>query len=127
MHKEFWTIMIVIILIVGLDIASNVYTSKVSQELTQELEQLKEVLFSKEEDSIHEKEKEVQEKWDQYHTLLAYYLEHDELEKVETELSVLKGKIEEKEYNNCLEEIETMTFILSHIQEKEKFSFQSIF
>ena len=36
--------------------------------------------------------------WNEKHKKLAYYIEHDELEKVETELVYLKGNIEVKEY-----------------------------
>lgn len=127
MYRDFWVIITVIIIIVILDIVSNNYTVKAMTTISGELEELKSVLYQDNEEKTHNQIKKIEDDWHHYHQVLAYYLEHDELEKVETQLSVLKGKIEQKEYDNCLEEIETMTFILGHIQEKEQFSVQSIF
>lgn len=67
------------------------------------------------------------EKWNNRHDKLAYYIEHDELEKVETYLTQIKSNIETKEYDTLIEKIDTCIFILEHIEDKESFSLKNIF
>ena len=69
----------------------------------------------------------VRQKWKEKYNILAYYIEHDELEKVETEITRLSANIDVKEYEHCIEEIEASIFILEHIQNKEKLDIISIF
>ena len=58
---------------------------------------------------------------------LAYYIEHDELEKIELYLTALKSNIETKEYNQAVVEVDSCIFILKHIEEKYSFNLQNIF
>ena len=58
---------------------------------------------------------------------LGDYIEHDELEKVKTELTGLSAFLSVEEYNECICKIDTSIFILGHIQEKEEFHLRSIF
>lgn len=127
MYKEILIIFFVIVIILALDVTTNAYTDRVAGELCNELEELKQNVLNQEEEKINAQMQQVESKWKDYHNVLVYYLEHGELEKVETELSTLRGKLEQKEYNHCAEEVEAMIFLLKHIQEKEQFSVQSIF
>ena len=61
------------------------------------------------------------------HDLLAYYIEHDELEKVETNLTGLRSFIESKEYSDALAELDKTVFVLRHIEDKNKFNLQNVF
>ena len=67
------------------------------------------------------------ETWEDRFKVLAYYIEHDELEKVKTELVILGANIEVEEYEKGLEELEKSKYILEHIQEKEEFSLMNVF
>jgi hypothetical protein len=67
------------------------------------------------------------EKWEERYKILAFYIEHDELEKVEIELTGLSADISVEEYKHCIAELDTTMFILEHIQEKEEFHLRSIF
>jgi len=57
----------------------------------------------------------------------SYFLEHDELEKVDTEVKGLSSYIETEENNLALAEIEKSIFILEHIKEKNSFSLENVF
>ena len=74
-----------------------------------------------------EKIDKIHEMWDQKHDLLAYYIEHDELEKVETNLTGLRSFIESKEYSDALAELDKTVFVLRHIEDKNKFNLQNVF
>ena len=124
MYKE--TILIVVI-ILGLDIITNRYTANAIDELSQSLDELKLDLNTKSKSEIEEKTNNIFSKWREHYDILAYYIEHDELEKVETQLTMLRSDQNEEQYEECKKEIDTTKFILKHIENKEKFTLQSIF
>lgn len=127
MFKEIVIIIIVIVLVVGLDIVSNNYLKESITELTNELNELKVEILEENKQESQRQMKEVKELWEKRYKVLAYYIEHDELEKVETELVRLASDIEMEEYKHCINELNTAIFILEHIGQKEKFDIISIF
>ena len=70
---------------------------------------------------------EIYNKWMGFHDKLAFYIEHDELEKIETELTALKGDIEVKKYDDAITQLDKSIFILKHIKYKYKFNLDNIF
>lgn len=77
--------------------------------------------------TIENKTQELYNNWKERYAKLAYFIEHDELEKVESEIVSLKGNIEVDEYGEVVNQIEKTKFILKHIEEKYKFNLQNIF
>lgn len=127
MYKEIIITILIVVLILGLDIITSRYTANAIDELSQNLDELKTDLDTKSEDNIEEKTNNIFTKWREYYDVLAYYIEHDELEKVETQLTMLRSDQNEKQYEECKKEIDTTKFILKHIENKEKFTLQSVF
>ena len=127
MYKEIIITVLIVTLIFGLDIITSRYTANAIDELSQNLDELKTDLDTKSEDNIKEKTNNILKKWREYYDVLAYYIEHDELEKVETQLTMLRADQNEKQYEECKKEIDTTKFILKHIENKEKFTLQSVF
>ncbi len=127
MYKEFIIIIVVIALIVGLDIITNNYTKDTVNIISNELEVLKEHILKEDKEKAEVQMKKVNDKWEERYNLLAFYIEHDELEKVETEITRLAADLSVEEYKHCISELDTTIFILEHIQEKEEFHFRSIF
>ena len=58
---------------------------------------------------------------------MAVYIEHNELEKVETELTGLRSSIENEEYSDAQNELARAQYLLKHIEEKNKLSWKNIF
>lgn len=127
MYKELIIITIVIILIVGLDIITGNYTKDSVEVMSNELNDLRVYILEENKEKAEEKMQDIKEKWEERYKVLAFYIEHDELEKVETELTRLAADLNVKEYKHCISELDTTIFILEHIQEKEEFHFRSIF
>lgn len=127
MYKELIIIIVVILLIVGLDIITNRYTKETIEILSKDLNILKEYILDEDKEKSEEQIKKIKQNWEQRYKILAFYIEHDELEKVETELVKLQADIGVKEFKHCVSELETIIFILEHIQEKEEMHFRSIF
>lgn len=125
MYKELIVTAIILILIFTLDIITNNYTSYACDELSRSLNDLK---VNIEEKNIEEnKIDDIFKNWKKHYHIMAYYIEHDELEKVETELTKLRADIKSKKYEEYTMEIDTTIFILKHIENKEKFNIQNIF
>lgn len=65
--------------------------------------------------------------WDSMYNKMAYYIEHDELEKIELYITALKSNVETEEYSQAVEKIDSCIFILKHIEAKYSFNLQNIF
>lgn len=129
MRKE-WIICIIVILIV---IVSNIFTQNYTKEsvefMDKKLETLKESLLKEEveKENAQEEMEEVMKSWKDRYEKLAYFIEHDELEKVETELTSLKANIQLEQYEEGIPDLDKSIFILNHINEKFKMNIKNIF
>ena len=124
-------IIIVIAIIIGNVITQN-YTVESVREISSNLDELKNQILKVEKENgnkeeVNEKIKKVRSQWESRHDKLAYFIEHDELEKVETSLTGLSGFIETEEYAEATSELDKSNFILKHIEEKYAFNLENIF
>lgn len=126
MSKELITCVIIIIVIVGLDILiGNFVDSKM--DYTIELLQDVRTDLEKEDYSVaREKIDKINDYWYDSQQVFSFYIEHDELEKVATELTALKTYVELEE-KEALEKIDIMAFIIKHIEEKDDLRLKNIF
>ena len=127
MYKETIISIFIIILIIVLDIVTQNYTKKVTIEITECLSELRKEIEADNLEKAHEKIEELDKKWDNKHDKLAYYIEHDELEKVDTAIVQVKSFVENDDIPSAIAELETGKFVLEHIERKYKFNLQNIF
>lgn len=150
-YKEIVISIIIIIFVIILDIITQNYTEKAIDTTTNQLDEFKSNLedkIEKKENKIENEEiienqekiedtkeiKKIEEEmsniinhWDEKDEVLSYYIEHDELEKVQTELSSLKANIMIGEYEDGIPDIEECIFILEHIKDKFALKIKNIF
>ena len=128
MKKELIVCIFIFIIIITANIITQNYTKECVSYMNKELNLLKESSINKKNNKeISEKISNIENIWSNYQEKLAYYIEHNELEKVETQIYAIKGLIESKSYDSMLSEIEKCSFILKHIEEKSKLSIKNIF
>lgn len=129
MRKELIIVILIVFFVIGTNILTQNYTKKSIEELNNELEEIKTELLSEdiEEKQLEKKMDDIMNSWREKFNKFAYYIEHDELEKVETELSSLKAHIKVEEYEEGVNDIERGIYILNHIKEKFRFTFKNIF
>lgn len=127
MYKETIICIFIIILIIGLDIITQNYTKKSTIEITDCLSKLKDEIENENLENAKLKIEELDNKWDNRHDKLAYYIEHDELEKVDTAIVQVKSFVENDDIPSAMAELETGKFVLEHIEKKYKFNLQNIF
>ena len=131
MYKENIICTVIIVLIIIGNIITQKYTKTSVEETSATLTELREEI-TKEDNEINgneakEKIDKIHEMWDQKHDLLAYYIEHDELEKVTTELTKLKADVETENYEFAIENLDNCIFILEHIKDKSALKIVNIF
>ena len=127
MYKETIICIFIITLIIGLDIITQNYTKKSTIEITDCLSKLKDEIENENLENAKLKIEELDNKWDNRHDKLAYYIEHDELEKVDTAIVQVKSFVENDDIPSAMAELETGKFVLEHIERKYKFNLQNIF
>mgnify|MGYP001625072789 CR=1 FL=1 len=122
------TILIILAIIIG-EWLTQSYSKKTLSGVQDSLRELKEGILSSENEvsELIDKTNQIYDKWEEDNQLLSYYLEHDELEKVNTQFVLVKGYLETDDPQNALPDIEEGIYILEHIKEKEKLSIKNIF
>lgn len=126
MNKEIIISAVLLVFIFTANYFTRNYTQKSIEEVTQKLESLKTEMLEKGEQT-GEKYDELEKIWLEKYEVLAYYIEHDELEKVSSELFQLKGSIQTDQVDEGIPTIENCKFILDHIKDKDKFEIKNIF
>lgn len=124
------SIIIILLIFIGNSFTEN-YTKYSVEETSTDLLELRSELMKNDEEidmgSIKQKLNDTHERWHMKYEKLAYYIEHDELEKIETELSGLKGYIDKEEYSDAIPELDKSIYILEHIKDKSAFNLKNIF
>ena len=125
MKKELIICLVIICSIVIGDIWLQNYTSKTLDTISTNLEELKETLN----DNKFSKEKVIQvnNEWDKKFNILTCFLEHDELEKVKTQLVMITAGIDVEDTEHVYEEIDKAVYILDHIKDKNSLKLDNIF
>lgn len=129
MKKEIIICIVVLIAVIVGNVITQNHTKECVEIMNAELTDLKEKMLKEEknDNDAMDKIESIKQNWTSMQEGLAYYIEHDELEKVETELHTISGQIEAKEYKETLPEIEKCIFILEHIKDKTALNIKNIF
>lgn len=129
MLKETIICIVIVIAIIWGDKTTQDYTMESVGELSTKLIELRE---SSNPDNLGEEElrkeaENIYQEWEKRHEKLAYYIEHDELEKVETELVAMKSNVQTGNYEELVSGLDKSIFILKHIEDKYAFNLQNVF
>ncbi len=131
MIKELIISIVIVALIIFGDIFTINYTNQSVSEATNALAEMRTEIEKQDEEIDVQKVKtqigDIRNKWNQRHKKLAMYIEHDELEKIETNLSGLHGYIEKEEYSDAMAQLDMSVYVLEHIRNKTKLSLINIF
>lgn len=122
---------IISIVIIGIIIFFEFYTQNYIEKsvniMTQLLEELKFEIEQENIDNATAKIEQLEKKWYEIHEKLAYYIEHDELEKVDSAIVQMNSYIKTKEFSLAIAQLEEGKFVLDHIEDKNKLNLQNIF
>ena len=120
-------VIISIIIIVGvilLNIITQGYTNKTSNEIRDNLTKIKNRV---DEENIKEIAIYINKQWELKQKILSYYIEHNELEKISKSLVSMNSYFETGDNSSAIAELEEASFLLKHIENKYSFNLQNVF
>lgn len=129
MTKELVICIIIVVLIFVGNAITQGYLNKSVDIITQDLDELQKQITNDEVDVEFARNgvENIYCNWEDRNKKLAYYVEHDELEKVNTGLTGLKAYIEMEEFSEAVPELEKTVFVLEHIKNKYIVNLKNIF
>ena len=127
MFKETVICIIIVVAIFSLDMFTQNYTNHAVADISDRFSSLRENILKEDKDQMDEELKKLDENWNKMQDKLAYYIEHDELEKVDTNLIGLKSYIDTQEEADAVSELEKSVFVLKHIEDKTRMNLKNIF
>lgn len=142
MQKEIIIVIIIVITIILVDTLTQKYTKDSFTKINSQLDEIKTIGKELEKDDkssystrdteetkerLKEKIKIMQNDWKKINKKTAFYIEHDELEKVNTAMTKFNSYFELEEYTEAIPELENCQYILNHIKEKESIQFINLF
>lgn len=128
MKKEAIICIVIIIVVIILNLITINYTKDSVESLKLELGEIKEDIKQEKEASlISKKIADFRDNWEERYKKLAYYIEHDELEKVHLYIVGIDSNVNANEYSQAIGELDKCVFILEHIEDKYSLSLKNIF
>lgn len=132
MIKEFIVCIVSIIIIITGNILTQNYTNSFVSNISNKLENLRETIAQKNENEIDKQKAKEQiddifNCWNDNYVDLAYFIEHDELEKVITNLTELRTNMQEKQFSEATVSLDKAVYVLGHIQNKIELKLENIF
>ncbi len=129
MKKEIIIIFTIIVTIIIAHAASQIYIQKYFQSIYNEIDKIENKFFSDNynNEELMEDMTRLKNTWSEKYDFTACFIEHDELEKVQTQLISMEANIKVEDYEKYIDEAEKCKFILKHIEEKDSFKIINIF
>ena len=134
MQKEILIVVIIVVAIITLNYITTSYTRNGFEQVNSKLDAIKnignELLNEEKEENItliSEKIKDLEDEWKIINKKTSFYLEHDELEKVNSSMVKFKSFFELGEYSEAIPELENCKYILDHIRDKEAMQIINLF
>ena len=127
MYKEIIICIIIILLIFTGNYITQKYTKESVTNLNTKLIELEEKIETEEKENANNQIKDLKNDWDNRYKKLSYFIEHDELEKVEDNLTSINGYIESDNLEEVKSKIQETEFILKHIKKKYAVIIENVF
>ena len=117
----------IVLIILILDIVSQNYTKNAVQDMNNCISTFRDQINNVDERTLQKSVDNINTKWKEYNRILSLYIEHNELEKVETYLAGYKNYVYAEDKQVAFKDIDQTEFILEHISNKYKFTLENIF
>lgn len=127
MYKEIIISIVIIVIVLFGDFFSQHHIEKCVDEIKENLFTLKSNLEMENKTEIENNLDNITKKIDKFHKSSAYYIEHDELEKVENDFTACKSLANTGNFDFAISELNKTVFVLEHIADKYAFNLENIF
>ena len=127
MYKEIIIVCIIVFAILVTDFITQNFTKESIKSIEDNLNIIKESINNNESQNLNNQIKELEDKWAQIDNKMSFYIEHNELEKVNSSLVKFKSYIELEDYQEAITELEECKYILEHIKDKQRLQIINLF
>ena len=125
--KEIIISISIILSILILDIASQNYTKRAIEDMNNCISTFKDQINNADAETLQKSVDNINTKWKEYNKKMSLYIEHNELEKVETYLAGYKNYVYAEDKEVVFKDIDQTEFMLEHISNKYRFTLENIF
>ena len=115
-----------IIMIIGITFSLK-YLNKASHDLGRLNDEMEQYITDSNWDKAYKSSIEYTEKWKDYSKNIKLFIDHQEMDKIETEIWKLPQYIKEMTKDESLATVHVLKFLVGHISELEKVNIQNIF
>ena len=128
MKKEEIITFIIIIFVIVTEIFTQKHTNNNLDELDERLKNLKEMTLSKQysNEQLKQTTEQIDKNWEEKNNELSFYLEHEELEKICTQIKKIKAHFDTDLEEEVVPEIEEGIYLLDHLRDKQKLNLRNI-
>lgn len=129
MKKEIIITIIIIVAIFVFYLITQKYTETSVETASTMLIEIKEDTLAENPNSegLIKKTQNLDNEWNKKSKLLSFYIEHDELEKVDSQIKRIQSNFKTTSYEDALPEIEQGIYLLQHIKDKRELNLKNIF
>lgn len=119
-----FTIFIVILIAMTFSIS---YLNKASSNLQKLNDEIEQCIADNQWDKAYNISMDYTEKWEKYTKVVKLFVNHQEIDNIEIELSKLPQYIKQNTKDESLASVHVLKFLVSHISNLEKINIQNIF
>lgn len=127
MYKEMIVSIVIVIAIFLSDYLIQNYAKKSVEDIRQDLQEVRQGLEQRNLEQTEEKIRKTENDWNNIKDKIACYIEHNELNKVETNFTLCKSLARIENYDLALSKLDETIFVLEHINERYVLSLENIF
>ena len=127
MYKETIASIVIIILIFTTDYITNNFAEKNVNLIKDKLQELSIILQEKNYENAGNKINDIENDWQKIKNKFACFIEHTELNKIETSFTLCKSLVKSQEYSLAISKLDETIFVLEHMTERYSLSLENIF
>ena len=125
--KEYVIVGVILVFVFFMEHITNKNLSDSVKWMKDEITSIENKLEENKEGEAQEEFLDLKSKWEGEQEKLAFFVEHEELEKVSNDIVIIESNFEQNEADEIDENITDLKFMLDHIEEKNQFNLKNIF
>ena len=123
--KRVIAIIIIISIIIILDIIIQNNTKNIISQMNANLENIDDMIENGE--NASEKIEETIKEWEEKEKIMSYYMEHDELEKIGSNIYLIQKQVKIEAFDEARTTISEVQFLFDHIEQKQLLNLENFF
>ena len=125
--KEYIIIIIILIIIFTADFFTNKSLGNAVNWMNEGIISIENKMKEDKEEEAQAEFYELKDRWNSQSNVLSFFAEHNELEKISSEVVEIEANFETDEKDKVIENVAELKFLLEHVNEKSQLKLKNIF